>query len=214
MNWVSFLFPQKVTRSHSRYNKTIEVIERFGKKELYVNGIQQSGPYTIRLWKTGLKELIDHPPAEVKTVLVLGIGGGTLFGVLRNIFPAARITGVDIDGEIIRLYRKYFQNELDVRLLCTDAQVFVKNQIRKKQSFDLIIIDLYIGNDVPEFVTQRAFLTSVKNILSPAGLVIFNYFCFKNQTRASELLLDKLSGIYQSVIRKNILRNIFFYCLK
>lgn len=214
MNWFPAFFPQTIERSDSSYNKSIEVIRRFGKNELYVNGIQQSGPYTIRLWKTGLREVLNNPPMNLKNILVLGVGGGTLFGMLHKVFPEAKITGVDIDKEIIRLYSKYFNesDSLSVALICNDAGKFVAQSYLKKQLYDLVIIDLYIGDDVPEFVSGSIFLSAVKKILAPHGFVVFNYFSLQNQTNNSQLLLDKLKKIYQSVISKDILRNKFFYC--
>jgi spermidine synthase len=214
MKWLSYIFPQTIETSHSRYNKSIRVIERFGKKELYVSDIQQSGFYTARLWMEGLKEVFYHSPKNTKTILVLGIGGGTLFPMLHTLFPDCRITAVDIDGEIIRLYEKYFRNknEKPVRVCLADARKFVTDEINKKHLYDLVIIDIYEANDVPAFVTQKSFFSSIRKILSPQGLVVFNYFSWRNQAQKSQLLLDKLSLIYQSVIKKNILRNIFFYC--
>jgi spermidine synthase len=212
MKILSYFFSQTIETSHSRHNKTITVVERFGKKELYANDIQQSGFYTARLWILGLKELFSHPPKNTKKILVLGIGGGTLFPVLERIFPAAHITAVDIDSEIIRLYRKYFHSVSQARLVCADAREYVKDQARKNRSFDIIIVDLYIGNDVPQFVTSGTFLASIKRVMAPGGVVVWNYFSSGNHFRNSQILLDKLLGIYHSVMSQDILRNTFFYC--
>lgn len=214
MNLFSYIFPRVIATSHSRYNKTIRVIERFGKNELHVDGIQQSGPYTIRLWKTGLKDLFDKSPEEIKNILVLGVGGGTLFGMLKMQFPHAHITAVDVDATIISLYKKYFMrgDSSSVSLVCEDARKFAVEATSRKQTFDLIIVDCYIGNDVPEFVINTAFLASIYRILAVKGMVVYNYFSFKNQPHNAQVLLDKLSQIYHCVYSKDILRNIFFYC--
>jgi spermidine synthase len=213
MKWLSYIFPQTIETSHSGYSKSIRVVERFGKKELYVSHVQQSGFYTARLWMEGLREAFCHPPENTKTILVLGIGGGTLFPMLQTLFPDSVVTAVDIDSEVIRLYKKYFRNEKEkaVRLHLADARKFVADEIHKKHFYDLVIIDIYHGNDIPAFVTQKTFFTAVGKILAPQGLVLFNYYTSHNQAQKSQLLLDKLPGIYQSVIKKNILQNIFFY---
>jgi spermidine synthase len=210
---LSYLSAIPIAHSSSLYNKSINVIERFGKRELYVNGIQQSGPYTIRLWKNGLDYVFNYPPKKVEHILILGIGGGTVFPMLYKRFPSAKITAVDIDQEIISLYTKYFSGDTSqyVSLICADARKFV---ISKKRNFDLIFIDLYIGNDVPDFVTGKPFLTTVKNLVSSQGMIVFNYFTDKNQQEKSQIFFDTLSGIYRSVVRKQNIRNVFYYCGK
>lgn len=214
MNLLSYFFPRVIGTSHSKYNKVIRVLERYGKKELYVNGIQQSGPYTIRLWKTGLRYIVDNPIQTVRTILVLGVGGGTLFEMLISQYPNAHITAIDIDEQIIALFEKYFvsKKQSSLTLVCTDAKDYVRLSVQKGNTYDLVIVDLYTGNDVPEFVTHTDFLTSLKRITAKSGMLVWNYFSFKHQTRNVSVLLDRLSVIYQSVIRKDILRNIFFYC--
>jgi spermidine synthase len=211
MRIFSFLSTKHVASAHSCFNKQIDVIERFGKKELYVNGIQQSGPYTVRLWTKGLEYIFHNPPKRVEKILILGIGGGTVFPMLHKQFPSARITAVDIDQEIITLYSRYFAYDTGsyVALVCADARKFVASG---KQDYDLIIVDLYIGNDVPEFVTGKPFFIALKKILLPHGITVFNYFSDKNQWEKSHILLDKLTGIYQSVVRKQTIRNVFYYC--
>jgi spermidine synthase len=213
MNLFSYFFPQTIAISHSQYNASIRIIKRFGKNELYVNGIQQSGPYTVRLWKTGLQTVFDRPPKIVKNILIFGVGGGTLFEILFRQFPDAHITAIDIDKQIIELYKTYFliENHSNLTLLPVDAKKYIVDIIRTKNTYDLIIVDLYIGNDVPEFVTDGSFLTSLKRITATGGIFIWNYFSVHNQSRNSRMLLDRLSSLYHRVYKKDILRNVFFY---
>jgi spermidine synthase len=99
-----------------------------------------------------------------------------------------------------------------VSLVCEDAREFITQAGRQKRTFDFVIIDCYIGNDVPEFVTHTAFLASIKRIVAAKGLVVYNYFNSSDQSHNAQILLDKLSQIYHCVYSKDILRNIFFYC--
>ncbi|OGG11669.1 hypothetical protein A2Z00_00030 [Candidatus Gottesmanbacteria bacterium RBG_13_45_10] len=214
MSWLSYIFPKKIATFHSKYNRDIAVIERNARPVLLVNGIQQSGPYTTKLWKKVLASMPPQSEKSIATVLVFGVGGGTLFPMLKKRYPNASVTAVDIDAEIIQIAKKYFglNNFFDVRLICHDARKFLIDAAKKKEAFDLIIIDLYIGNDVPQFVTLEPFLRSVGRIVAPKGFVIQNYYSFQDQEKNSQILLDRLQKIYQSVIRKQILRNVFYYC--
>ena len=211
MGLLSYISTVPVAHTHSAFNKSIDVLERFGKNELYVNGIQQSGPYTIRLWKNGLKDIFDNPPKRINTILILGVGGGTVFPMLHDKFPDAHISAVDIDSAIIRMYSEYFSSGTGsyVSLVCADARKFIRTV---RSTFDLIIVDVYIGNDVPDFVTGESFFRDLKNITSPHGTVVCNYFSETDQPKKFQIFFRKLSDMYRSVKIKPILRNQFYYC--
>ena len=213
MGLISFIAPQILKRSSSRYNKNIEVVEEFGQKALLVNGIQETGPYVNSLFRNGLRYLSSWHKGNIKSIAIFGVGGGGALFQLERMYPNASITAVDYDAEIIRLGKKYFHFDrfTNTTFVIVDARKFVSDP-KNFHAFDLVIIDLYIGNDVPEFVTSETFLNNTKKIVAPQGAVMMNYFSYKNQQKESKLLLDKLSEIYQSVISRPNRRNIFFFC--
>lgn len=194
MKFLSYILPQTIYQSLSPYNKKIEVREINGRNVLLVNGIEQTGGYTDKLWKIGLRGI--HP----KKVLVLGVGGGTVF----RMFPESKITGVDIDTEILHIAKKYF-GLLSATLIHKDARVFDTDK-----KFDLVIVDLYIGNDVPGFVTQKPFLTGILGMVAPSGRMVLNYYNKDKQEQKAE----KIVSMFRNAIAKSVLRNIFIYVLK
>lgn len=213
MRLLSFFTPQTLERSSSRYNKKIEVVEEFGQKVLLVNGIQETGPYVNSLFQNGLRYLTTWHKGNVKNIVLFGVGGGGILFQLERLYPEVLITAIDYDAEVIELGKKYFHFDrlINTKFVIADARKFVTNP-KYSKAFDLVIIDLYVGNDVPEFATSEIFLNNTKKILAPRGAVMMNYFSFKNQQKKSKLLLDKLSKIYQSVISRPNRRNIFFFC--
>ncbi len=215
MKALSYFVPQSIVQSSSPYNKSIAVVQMYGRNALLVSGIEQTGPYTEKLWKVGLQPILDIPPKEISTILVLGVGEGMLFHMFQKAFPVAKMTGVDVDPEIIRIGKKYFGLDAipGLTLAAQDARAFVKNP-SKRNSYDLVIVDLYTGNDVPPFVTQNPFLSGVRRLVRPGGRVVINYFCQENQDQKSQVILRKLSTIYRKAQSKPRLRNIFFYVVK
>jgi len=213
MSILSYIFPQTIAKTGSPYNKDIRVVEKSGNNILLVNGIEQSGPYTTRLWTNGLKALYPTLKKPVSQILIFGVGGGTMFPMLHREYPDAHITAVDIDSEIIRINRKYFDGEERqyVTFVRDDAKRFVQDEYNRKR-FDVIIIDLYIANDVPDFVTDTTFHASVKQMLTVRGVVLFNYFSFHDQPKKKHILVEKLKKIYSDVMMRDVLRNVFFYC--
>jgi len=214
MGLLSYFYPHVIAQSHSKYNKNIKVIERFGKKELSVNGIQQSGSYTKKLWVKGMKNLSESSEKGITSILILGVSGGTLIPILRERYPESDITAVDIDAEIIRIYRTYFQEPgvLSVNLICNDATKIVITLHKSGIRYDMIIVDLFTGNDVPESIEQTAFHRGIRRLLTEGGIAAWNYFSYRNQQAKSEKLKIMLSSVYNSVQTKRILYNMFFYC--
>ena len=83
-------------------------------------------------------------------MLLLGLGGGSVVESLRKDFKFQKsITAIDIDLVIIELAKEEFQLKDDKNLdvFYEDALQFIK---RNRDSFDLIIIDLFIDTQVSD----------------------------------------------------------------
>ena len=78
-----------------------------------------------------------------KTVLILGLGGGTVARQLRTLAPDAAITGVDIDPGIVDLARRHMAlDALGVEVVVGQADRFLAETGRR---FDAIIDDLFLS---------------------------------------------------------------------
>src|SRR5690606_20794289 len=85
---------------------------------------------------------------DLGSVLLLGLGGGSVIETLRNDFDYKKsVVAVDIDEKIIDIARNEFnlKDDKHLEIHCRDAFTFMQNNSRK---FDLIIIDLFIDTEV------------------------------------------------------------------
>ncbi|MBI3559728.1 fused MFS/spermidine synthase [Candidatus Gottesmanbacteria bacterium] len=205
--------PQLVLTTSSRYNRDIKIIRELGGYKLLVNGSRQSGPYIRKLWERALHTFRLYAYPEMNTILVLGMGGGTVIDLLAKRFPHASITSVDIDPTIILIAKQYFGigKHLNVRLMHADARLFVKLCIKKAQVFDIIVIDLFIGRDIPEFVGTSEFYQSVKQTLKPKGTVILNYLREFEYQKKSDMLFLMLKRLFPTVHDFASANNRFFF---
>lgn len=115
---------------------------------------------------------------EPKSVLVIGLGGGTMSNTLHQIFPQANITNVEIDPAVIKVARKYFgffENE-NVTSLVQDGRIFIKRASLKKQQYDWIILDAFNGDYIPEHLLTQEFLQETKQLLTNNGVLTANTF--------------------------------------
>lgn len=129
-----------------------------------------------------------------RSVLIIGLGGGTLPTALSKVLPTASIDVVEIDPAVVRVARQYFGFRPGdrIRVHETDGRVFVKRALREQQRYDLIMLDAFDHEYIPEHLLTQEFLREVKSLLNPQGVVAANTF-------STSRLYDHESTTYASV---------------
>ncbi len=111
-----------------------------------------------------------------RSVLLLGVAGGTTLRVLRHLWPAARFTGVEIDPGILDLARRHLHlDELDLTLHEADAYEWIR--ARGGPAFDVVIDDVYqaLPHDVARpGAYSSATVAALRRRLAPGGLLVVN----------------------------------------
>ena len=132
--------------------------------------------------------------AEPETILVIGLGGGTLPNAYKVLLPEAEVTSVEIDPAVIKVAKEYFAYEESEKLktIKKDARVFVKQQLREETKYDLIILDAFNGDYIPEHLMTQEFLQEVKGLMHAESVLVSNTF-------SSSSLYDHESQTYQAV---------------
>lgn len=211
--------------AESKINGPIEIREDvFGKRTMVAGGLAQSGKEVERIWKIAFSD-IGYQISDIRTCLVLGLGAGTVAKLLNQKYPKIKITGIEIDPEIIKMGNKYFNlskiKNLEIKV--TDAISEVNNITIKQyknldshdvriNNRDLILVDLYLGNQYPEQAEDQNFLKTLKKTLSPKGMVIINrlYYHISDKQQTNEFG-KKLRTVFNQVQEKEINWNKFFF---
>ncbi len=157
----------------SPVNGEIVCTRSFGAWRTSVNGTMQSGWFIRRLWRNALRRLspLFHP----NRILLLGLGTGSAIESIRSAYPKATFDAIEIDEEMIRLIRRFgFVSEKMMPSVIIGDVCTVLPQIR--EAYDLILIDLFNGSDVPPKVSTAEFFLSVADHLSPSGSVVVNVY--------------------------------------
>lgn len=115
---------------------------------------------------------ILYPP-QVKRILMIGLGGGSISTYLGKYLPGAEIDTVEIDPGVVRTAKLYFgiKETGRVRYLEGDGRVFLN---RRKDMYDLILVDAFHGGYVPFHLLTKEFYTLLKSRLAPGGAAAFN----------------------------------------
>lgn len=191
---LSYLYP--ITKKvKSDINGTLEITWYNGKKHLNSKNANYSYGSLQRILKFGLEKLELH---NVHSILILGLGGGSVIETLRKDFKYKNdITAVEIDPQIIAIAKDEFHMKTSetLKIICDDALKFVK---RTSETFDLIIIDLFIDLNVPEPFLEMPFWKNILKCKSASGSVLFNASLEKDVSQKLETIISYLkSHIYQ-----------------
>lgn len=111
--------------------------------------------------------------SEPRDVLVIGLGGGSLSKFCFRHLPAARITSVEIDPEVIAL-RDRFGIPPDgerFQVVHADASVFLA---AGDCEADVILLDGYDSHGLPDRLCTESFYADCWRALSEQGVLVVN----------------------------------------
>lgn len=111
---------------------------------------------------------------DARRVLVVGLGGGALPRFLRLTFPALEVDVVEIDPAVVAVAQEYFGFKPDkkLRVHVSDAREFLAKS--SKARWDVVVLDAYSGDSVPEHLAGADFVKLARSRLSKDGVVASN----------------------------------------
>lgn len=130
------------------------------------------------VWDAIAAPLLLLPPARRRAVLILGLGAGSVARLVRAIAPEARIVGVELDAEVLRLARAHFElDALGLELEQADARAWLERAVRCPERFDAILEDVFIGRGdavhKPDWIPDPAH-RQARRLLARGGLLVSN----------------------------------------
>ena len=143
-------------------------------------------------WATGRTE----PPDRVA---ILGNAAGTTARAYRTYFPQTVVDGVEIDGELSDIGRRYFDMRGGrLRVHTADARPFLRQSTQK---YDALLLDAYRQPYVPFYLTTREFFELARSRLAEGGAVVVNVGQPEGQTALERTLAATLRTVFPYVLR-------------
>ncbi|SDH15273.1 Spermine/spermidine synthase [Flavobacterium omnivorum] len=170
----SYLIPIKIYETKSVLSKSIEVTWANGELVLDSQNANYSYGSLQRILRLGLKNIGYKKILDMNHILVLGVAGGSVIKTLvEEIKFKGKITGVEIDAEIIKIANAYFKLDQikNLEIVIDDAFEFV---LKTKAKYDLIIIDIFLDTTMPNFLFETFFINRVCSLLKSRGVILFN----------------------------------------
>jgi spermidine synthase len=189
---LSYFIPIKIHTVKSAINKSIEVTWANGELVMDSKNANYSYGSLQRILKLGLKTIGFDKIVAMEHVLVLGVAGGSVIKTLVDeVKFKGKITGVEIDPDIIKIANQYFNLDKieQLEIIIDDAFEFV---LKTKKKYDLIIIDVFQDTTMPNFLYERFFTDQICFLLQSKGVVLFNTMLLneKHNSRNSKYISE------------------------
>jgi spermidine synthase len=138
----------------------------------------------------------------INNVLLLGLGCGSIPTILfEELHLNCSITAVDHDKMMLQIAKEHFdiQRFKKLTIIIDDALKYVDDC---NSNFELIIVDLFYDDRVPEQFLETTFIEKVSSLLNSNGLLIFNMI---TQTKLQKEKFEELHKYFAhaDVIKAN-----------
>lgn len=172
--WFSYFIPINIYRKKSALSKNLEINWNNGELVLDSQNTNYSYGSLQRILRKGLHTIGFEKVRQMESILILGVAGGSVIKTLINeIGYMNKITGVEIDAEIIQIANEYFGLDQipNLEIAIDDAFEFV---LKTKEKYDLIIIDIFQDTTMPNFLFEKFFINRIGFLLNVDGIMLFN----------------------------------------
>lgn len=169
-------FSKHFTRQSNK-NGAISVYKTlFSPWQISVDDTGQTTEYTYAMWVhlfKRLRKLFTTRP--VQKILMLGLGAGGQIATLHTQFPASSLVVVEYDEEMLALTKelKLYEPHPFPEVLIGDAKDVVPTI---QETFDLIIVDLFAGEEPSPLGNDKQFLESLRARLTQDGVLLMNVY--------------------------------------
>ena len=190
----SYFLPINVIKRKSSISNSLEVTWNNGELVLDSKNTNYSYGSLQRILKKGLKYIGYDRIRKFENILVLGVAGGSVIKTLVDeVKFKGKITGVELDPEIVEIANTYFKlNEIkNLELVVQDAFEFV---LKTKEHYDLIIIDVFQDTTMPNFLFEDYFINRINFLLKVNGFILFNTMVINEKNRVRNVDYKKKFG--------------------
>ena len=143
-----------------------------------------------------------HTPDQVDSLCLIGLAAGTISKQYTAVLGEIPIDGVEIDPEIVRVGREYFDmTEPNLNVIVADGRAFLAHTSRR---YDVVGIDAYRLPYIPWHLTTVEFFRQVRAHLTDKGVVAVNVGHTDSDWRLVEAMVATLGQVFPSVHTINV----------
>ncbi|MEX0888065.1 MAG: hypothetical protein WDZ67_01675 [Patescibacteria group bacterium] len=196
--------PQVIYTADSSFNGKINVWSHGPSSVLEVGGYPQSVSLNTpdlpqRYWFKATEEVASRL-SNPRRALIIGVGGATILHLLSLKFPGIIIVGVEIDAEIIKIARQFFDLDRipNLEVVTGDGGEYAASY--QGEPFDLVFVDAYLGGNFPLHFEDSDFLRQLRQITNLSGLLAINRTGGFDRRKFQEMLAEKFGKVEMAKI--------------
>ncbi|MGC8571842.1 MAG: spermidine synthase [Candidatus Micrarchaeia archaeon] len=131
-------------------------------------------------------------------ILIIGLGAGTIPYQMLHVYDNIKIISLETSQTMINITKELIQKEdlKRLKIIYEDGNKYVnKNAENLRDSFDLIILDAYIDDEIPKVFFEEQFIKNSSILLKKEGILAINFV--KNTKNNLNLLINNLKKYYK-----------------
>ncbi|MDX1915162.1 MAG: polyamine aminopropyltransferase [Methylophilus sp.] len=173
-----FGFGKKIHRSVA--SESVEVGEVDGVRSMYIGSstIQSSmrvkAPYDLELtYSKGMMLFLLFAP-QVRDVLMLGLGGGSIPKYIHHYHPHIKTRVIELSPQVISIARSHFylpDDDARLQVIEGDGVQYIRDH---PETTDLLMLDMFDGKGVPLNMYSQDFFDSCRAALTTNGVLEIN----------------------------------------
>lgn len=171
--YLSYLWEIHIESASSEINPHLYVSLKRGRLQLCTaNAVYSYGDLYDNFSKAFDRINLDRLPGD--EVLLLGFGLGSIPVILeKSMGRSYYYTAIEIDEAVIDLANRYVLDDLDspIQMIRADAYAFA---VQTEATFDLICMDVFEDDKIPEEYEELEFLEQLRDLLNPGALLLYN----------------------------------------
>lgn len=167
-------------RRQTSANPGIEISELDGVRAMHIDSatvqsaMRVNAPYDLELtYSRGIMTFLLFKQ-QVREVLMIGLGGGSIPKFIHHYLPEMRTRVVEINPEVIEIARSHFMLPPDDERLEVIVDDGARYLLNRPASPELLILDVFDGQGVPPELYSQAFFDSCAAALKSDGLLAVN----------------------------------------
>lgn len=164
-------------RTDTQYHRLI-VTEDQTERHLRFDRSRQTAMYLDDPYETSFEypqylHLAMALKPDARSVLIVGLGGGSLVKRMWRDYPQVEIDAVEIDPQVIDVAYEYFELPRDKRItvVAEDGRRFLNASDKR---YDIIVMDAYYADALPSHLTTEEFFREANTRLTPGGVLAYN----------------------------------------
>jgi spermidine synthase len=149
--------------------------------------------------------MVSESVNQIKSgkALLLGLGGGCVANeLMKNNFE---VDAVELDERVGVAAKAYFELNPKVNVFIDDARRYINNTTKK---YDLIIFDVFKGEENPAHIITQESLALVKKALNAGGMIVLNGYGYRSGKKSNGIkaIVKTIqnAGFYTNILPSSI----------